>query len=151
MPTTEPWRIGWLFAAMSGCPFVKSRTWMRRCEAVAGTADLVEQRARSAAELRDRRLTVPGPMRVADRVGAALRDAREQRLSGERPLDRGLGAEAVAGYAAHGLVVGSGRMAHKSVDVGEEGSVCGSGIDFCGAVRSLVQVVIPQAGQPRDR
>ena len=66
-------------------------------------------------------------MGVADGVGAALGDPGEEGLSCEPALDRGPRAEAVSGYAAHGLLVDTvARMAHKSVDVGEEVTVCTS-------------------------
>ena len=63
--------------------------------------ELVQQRARAAAELRDPGATALAAMGVPDRIGAALCDSREQRLRGERPVDGRLRIEAESGYAAH--------------------------------------------------
>jgi len=87
----------------------------------------VEQSACATPELRQLDATVAPAMRVPDRVRTALGDSREQRLGGERSLDRRLGAEAVSGYAAHApLSDRSVREAHTRVDVEEEGKVCTS-------------------------
>ena len=64
--------------------------------------DLVEERAGTASQLRDA-ATAPSALsrRIADGVGAALRDPGEQRLRRERSLDGRLGVQAVARNAAH--------------------------------------------------
>src|SRR5207247_1909501 len=66
-----------------------------------GNLELVEEGARSAAELRHAYRLVPSVERVPDGVGTALRDAREQGLGGERALYPRVRAEAVSGYSAH--------------------------------------------------
>ena len=60
---------------------------MSASRAVGGTDELVEERARAAAELRHVDLAADRAVRVADGVGAALGDTREQRLRGQRPID----------------------------------------------------------------
>jgi RNA polymerase primary sigma factor len=63
--------------------------------------DLVQQRARSAAELRHFYGAVPTAEGIPDRVAAALRDSGEQSLRRERPLDGRIRTQAVTGYSAH--------------------------------------------------
>src|SRR5581483_9454383 len=67
--------------------------------------DPLEHRARAAALLVDDDRLAGRAMRIADRVGATLRDPREQRLRGARPVDRAGLAEAESGDAAHELIV----------------------------------------------
>ena len=65
--------------------------------------DLVEQLARAGAALVNRDGAARAAMRIADRVGAALGDAGQERLCCERPLDARLGAQAISRNSAHWL------------------------------------------------
>ena len=69
--------------------------------------ELVEERARAAAQLRHARATVRGAMGVPDGVRAALGDPGEKRLGSERPVDGRLRIEAESSYAAHELLFDS--------------------------------------------
>ncbi len=69
--------------------------------------ELVEQRARAAAELRHLRGRALAAMCVSDGVGTALGDAREQGLRGQRPVDGRVRIEAESGDAAHELLFDS--------------------------------------------
>ncbi len=80
-----------------------------------GDVELVEEGARSTAELRHTRLPGGVPaVRVADGVGAALGDSREERLGGQRPVDARVRTEAESRYAAHEPLFDSviGRHSH---------------------------------------
>ena len=64
-------------------------------------------------------------MGVADGVGPALRDTREESLRGQRPIDRRVRTEAESGYAAHEPSLDSGNRTHRyNVDVRRDGAVC---------------------------
>ena len=66
-----------------------------------GDVHLVQQLARARAALVDGDGAARAPVRVADRVGAALGDSGQERLCCERPLDARFGAQAVSGNSAH--------------------------------------------------
>ena len=63
--------------------------------------ELVEERARTAAELRHARVARCAAMGISDGVRAALGDPGQKRLGSERPVDGRLGIEAESGYSAH--------------------------------------------------
>ena len=104
MPTTAPWRMGWLFAVDLGMALRVVADVDERLRCVLRDRDLVEERARAAAELRDGDGSVGSAGRIPDGVGAALGDPGEERLRRERPTDRRVGAQAVSGYAAHDAI-----------------------------------------------
>ena len=64
--------------------------------------DAVEELARAGALLVDVNVAAV-PIRVPDRVGAALGDTGQQSLSSERPIDLAFGTQAVSGDSAHGF------------------------------------------------
>ena len=64
--------------------------------------DAVEELARAGALLVDVNVAAVA-IRIADCVGAALGDAGQESLSGERPIDVALGTQAVSGDSAHGF------------------------------------------------
>ena len=72
-----------------------------RVRRVARQLDGLEQGRRPGALLVDRDVRAGTAVRVADRIGAALGDPREERLGGERAIDAGVGVEAVSGDPAH--------------------------------------------------
>ena len=63
--------------------------------------DLVEKRACTGALLVHRDTLAGTAVRVADSVGAALGDPRQESLSRERSLERARGGNAVSGDSAH--------------------------------------------------
>ena len=100
-PGHRPWRTGWLFAS-------DRRVALRVVADVDERLGRVgrERRRRRAARSRrsaacGRRVRPSRAVRVADGVGAALRDPGEQGLRRERPVDSRGVAEAVASDAAH--------------------------------------------------
>jgi hypothetical protein len=66
-----------------------------------GDDDLLEQGARAGALLVDRDRAISGPVRVADRVGAALGDSGEERLRRQRVIHATARAQAVSGNSTH--------------------------------------------------
>ena len=64
--------------------------------------DAVEELARAGALLVDMDVAAVA-IRIADCVGAALGDTRQESLSGERPVDVALGTQAVSGDPPHGF------------------------------------------------
>ena len=68
---------------------------------VGGQLDVIEERRRTRPLLVNRHVRAGAAVGVADRVGTALGDPREQRLGCQRAVDRGLGVETVSGYSAH--------------------------------------------------
>lgn len=63
--------------------------------------ELVQERARTAAQLRHTRAALRGAMGVPDGVRTALGNPGEKRLGSERPVNGRLGIEAESRYAAH--------------------------------------------------
>ena len=148
-PTTDPWRIGWLFASMSGCPFVESRPWISTDEAVVGTA-IWSRRRRPAASLVTVAATAALAMGVPDCVGAAFGDPREQRLGAKRAPDGGVGAEArplAPRQSWPGRYRANGAQERRRQAL----SAVPSRTDFCTLVEILVRVVILKRATARPR
>jgi hypothetical protein len=66
-----------------------------------GEGEILEEGARTPAQLRHLDGRRGCAVCVPDRVRAALRDPRQQGARGERSADGGVGAQAESGYAAH--------------------------------------------------
>ena len=107
IPTTGPWRTGWLLAAIDGVALRVVAHVDERLDGVRRNRDLVEQLAGPGALLVHLDRAARPPVGVPDGVGAALGDPGEERLGREGPVDARGAAEAIAGNAAHqGSILG---------------------------------------------
>ena len=100
-PLTAPCRTGWLLASIRGMALRVVAHVQERLVRLLRDRDAVEERAGSGALLVERQVAGRAAVRIARGVGAALRDAREQGLSRERPVDAARAMEAVSGDSAH--------------------------------------------------
>ena len=107
MPTTLPCRIGVVVRLDVRVALREVAHVDERLRRAGRDGELVQERARTAAQLRHARSTLRAAMGVPDGVRAALGDPGEKRLGSERPVDGRLRIEAESGYAAHELLFDS--------------------------------------------
>jgi len=102
MPTTGPWRTGWLLAAIEGVAFRVVADVDEQLAGAGGHRDSLEQHRSWRPLLHERGIDVAyRAVGIADGVSASLGDCRQQGLRGERPVDARARGKAIAGNAAH--------------------------------------------------